>query len=334
MAGVSTPAMAAAVSNAGGLGGLGLGASKAEAARNQIRQTRALTAKPFAVNVFCHARAARNLEIERHWLAEFNPAFSRLGAKTPENLSEIYAPFQESAEMLEMLLEERPALISFHFGLPPEDQINQLKFHGILLLATATNPAEAARIAEAGLDAIIAQGWEAGGHRGCFDEKATDARMSTAALTRHIVEALPLPCIAAGGIMDGQDIRAALDLGAAAVQMGTAFIACNESAASDEWRAELADPQAQTEMIAAISGRPARALRNALTGLGQSAAAQSEVPAYPVAYDAAKQLSAAAKRAGAAGFGVHWAGTGHAQARTESASAIMLQLAEELAAAD
>lgn len=189
MAGVSTPALAAAVSNAGGLGSLGVGATHAEGARKMIRETRALTGKPFNVNVFCHRPANADAGLERAWLDWLAPEFRKYGAEPPESLSEIYTSFVVDRAMQQMLVEEAPAVVSFHFGLPSADVIAALKRAGITLLASATNLDEAAKIEAAGVDAIVAQGIEAGGHRGLFDPDGADDRLGTFALTRLLVGA-------------------------------------------------------------------------------------------------------------------------------------------------
>ena len=333
MAGVSTPEMAAAVTNAGGLGALGLGAVGVAGARAQIRQTRALTGGAFAVNLFCHAPAVRDAARERAWLARLAPEFHRFAAEPPGDLSEIYQSFQTDRAMFEMLLEECPPVVSFHFGLPERQKVEALQARGIVLLASATDPAEARAVAALGFDAVIAQGWEAGGHRGCFDPAAQDQQLGVLPLVRLIRRAVDLPCIAAGGIMDGAGIAAALALGATAAQLGTAFVACPESAADDAYRTALAEAGARgTEMTRAISGRPARGLGNAFVAWGRSVPAEA-VPAYPVCYDAGKALNAAAKALGAGGYGAQWAGQGAALARAMPAADLVVTLSHELAAA-
>jgi nitronate monooxygenase len=199
-----------------------------------------------------------------------------------------------------------------------------------VLLATATNLDEGKAIVAAGIDGVVAQGYEAGGHRGVFDPRAQDDRLGTLALTRLLVRTLDVPVIAAGGIMDGAGVAAALVLGAAAAQLGTAFIACPESSADAGYRATLLGPPAQhTVMTAAISGRPARCLANRFTALGTEIEPE-EVPDYPIAYDAAKALHAAAKTAGEFGYGAQWAGQGATLARTVPAAELIVQLRSEL----
>ncbi|HEX4412769.1 MAG TPA: nitronate monooxygenase, partial [Lacipirellulaceae bacterium] len=197
MAAISTPEMAAAVSNAGGLGSIGVGNLDAKAARELILATRAKTDRPFNVNLFCHQPAVRSAAAEAAWTRRLAPLFAKYDAQAPAELHEIYKSFVEDREMAEMLVAERPAVVSFHFGLPDEATLRALQGQGIVLLASATNVAEAKAIHEAGIDAIVAQGYEAGGHRGNFDPLATDERLSMATLTRLIALSVPTPVIAA-----------------------------------------------------------------------------------------------------------------------------------------
>lgn len=330
MAGVSTPALAAAVSNAGGLGSLGLGASSVEQARRLIGETRALTTRPFNVNLFCHAPAARDTVRERAWLQHLEPLFAEFGAQAPGTINEIYKSFVVQPDMLDMLIDERPAIVSFHFGLPPKEWINELRRAGIYTLATATHLHEAQLIAEAQVDAIVAQGIEAGGHRGIFDTDALDLQLSTTVLVRELVTATPLPVIASGGIMNGQGIRAALDLGAAAAQLGTAFVLCPESSANAGYRKALqSERAAMTRLTRTLSGRPARGIVNRFITFCE--APSSPLPAsYPVAYDAAKQLMAIAARQGSDEFSAFWAGQGAPHARALPAEELIAVLVKEL----
>ncbi|KWA22155.1 NAD(P)H-dependent flavin oxidoreductase [Burkholderia territorii] len=333
MAGVSTPALAAAVSNAGGLGSLGVGATNADGARKMIRDTRALTDRPFNINLFCHQPARADAAVEREWLDWLPPAFREQGATPPASLSEIYTSFVVDDAMLAMLVEEKPAVVSFHFGLPSDDAIAVLKRAGVTLFASATNLDEARQIAAAGIDALVAQGIEAGGHRGVFDPAAHDDRLGTFALTRLLVRECVLPVIAAGGIMDGDGIAAALALGAQAAQLGTAFVACPETSIDDGYRrALLGDGARRTTLTTAISGRIARGIANRLTALGDDPRAPA-TPAYPIAYDAGKALHAAAKANGEFGYGAQWAGQAAPLARSLPAAELFATLERETRAA-
>ncbi len=333
MAGTSSPALAAEVCEAGGLGALGLGATPAEAAARALAETRARTNRPFHVNLFCHEPAAPDPERDARWLERLAPLFARFEAEPPARLNEIYQSFKTDDAMLSMLLEARPAVVSFHFGLPSADRIAALKGAGIRLMASATQPHEAEAVVAAGLDAVIAQGWEAGGHRGIFDPAGPDSRLTTSDLLRLLAKTSPVPVIAAGGIMDGAGIAAALRLGAGAAQLGTAYVGCPESLADAGHRRALREAADRpTLLTAAISGRPARCLSNAFTAFGAEIR-PDEIAAYPYAYDAGKALNAAAKAKGESGYGPHWAGRGAPLARELGARELTLKLAEELAAA-
>lgn len=332
MAGVSTPALAAAVSNAGGLGSIGVGATDAAGAKSTITELRSRTARAFNVNLFVHAAPRSDPGREAAWLDWLAPVFARYDAQPPATLRTIYRSFADDADMLAMLLEEAPPVVSFHFGLPAADIITAMRARGIRLIATATSVAEARAVAAVGLDAVVAQGIEAGGHRGVFDPAAPDDALGTFALTRILVRETRLPVIAAGGIMDGAGIAAALDLGAVAAQLGTAFIPCPESAADAGYRAALAGPAADhTILTSLISGRPARALANRFTALAADTG-DRRPPDYPIAYDAGKALHAAAMAKGEYGFGAHWAGQGAPLARALPAAELVECLAAELRA--
>ncbi len=333
MAGVSTPELAAAVSNAGGLGSLGVGATDAAGARALVDATRRLTPCSFNVNLFVHATAVADADRERAWLVAMSAEFARYGAEPPTSLRTIYRSFLDDDDMLAMLVELAPPVVSFHFGLPAADRIAALRSAGCMLISTATSLVEAEAARKAGIDAVVAQGFEAGGHRGAFDPAARDDCLATMALTRLLVVRSGLPVIAAGGIMDGQGIAAALALGAVAAQLGTAFVACPESGADTAYRKALAGSGAMhTTMTRAISGRPARCLNNRFTAWGFGVA-ELPCPDYPIAYDAGKALHAAAKATGENGFGAHWAGQGAPLARALPAAQLVQILATELARA-
>lgn len=309
MAGVSTPAMAAAASNAGALGSVALGASNATQAAEILEQTRKLTTRPFSANFFCHTPAQLDATKDAAWIKHLQPFLDEFGANISLPLKEIYQSFTSDTEMQNLLLQQPPAVISFHFGLPAPALISKFKNLGVTLIATATNMEEARKIEAAGLDAIVAQGIEAGGHRGSFDG-IEDAEIGTFALVRLLASHSKLPIIAAGGIMDGQGIAAAMQLGAQAVQLGTAFLLTSESNANDSYRALLKSERASTTRItAAISGRRARGIVNRFIREIDTATAPP-VPAYPAAYDAAKQLHTQASAHGNHEFSAYWAGQG------------------------
>jgi nitronate monooxygenase len=333
MAGVATPELAAAVSNAGALGSIGVGVLNAEDARAMVAETRARTARAFNVNLFVHAGAIPDLARDAAWLRWLAPVFAELGAEPPAMLRLPFSSFADDPAMLVMLLDLAPPVVSFHFGLPSADAIVALRARGIVLMATATSVEEARAIEAAGVDVVVAQGIEAGGHRGVFDPASLDDALGTFALVRLLAKKTNLPVVAAGGIMDGAGIAAALDLGAVAAQLGTAFIACPESAADDAYRTALAGPAAyHTTLTSLISGRPARALANRFTALAASIG-DRRPPDYPIAYDAGRSLHAAARAKGEHGFGAHWAGQGAPLARSIPAQELVNALKLEVEAA-
>lgn len=328
MAGTSTPELAAAVSNAGGMGSLGLGNLSVEAARAQIRQLQALTDNAFNINFFCHQPEPADATRDQAWLQRLTPWFSLFNAQPPAQLEAGYDSFTDNRAMLDMLLEERPPVVSFHFGVPDAEAIAALHAAGILLMGCATSLAEAQLIEAAGLDAVIAQGYEAGGHRGLFDPQH-DPALGLLALLDQLQGALSLPVIAAGGLMDGKDMAAALARGACAAQLGTAFISCPESAAPAAYRAQLLSERAEhTRVTAIFSGRPARGIVNrSHREIGPHAA---ELAGYPQAYSAAKALHAAAAAQDCHEFAPYWAGTGAHRSRALPAAQLVATLMHEL----
>ncbi|PVZ20504.1 MULTISPECIES: nitronate monooxygenase family protein [unclassified Pseudomonas] len=327
MVGVSTPALAAAVSEAGALGSLGLGGSSVEQARGLIAQTRALTALPFNVNLFCHAPNGIDAARDAAWIAHWAPHFERLGAPVPARLNPLYQSFLTNEPMLEMLLAEQPAVVSFHFGVPPTGWIKALKARGIVTLGCATTLAEARAVEQGGIDAVVAQGIEAGGHRGVFDP-AQDDQLGLQTLLRQLAGEVRAPVIAAGGIMDAAGIQAALAAGASAVQMGTAFLLCPEASTSAAHRAALGSPQAyHTRITTCVSGRPARGLPNALY-LEQQADPYPQPAPFPLAYDLSKQLNALASPSTA--YAAQWAGQGAPLAQALPARALIQRWAAAL----
>lgn len=310
MAGVSTPALAAAIANAGGLGSIALGACSLERARDEWDRARALTDGPLNLNVFAHAPPARDAERERQWMARLEPLFRELGAEPSVPLSSPYPTILEDDARFELLLSLRPRAISFHFGLPRPDQLDALHRENIVSMASVTNVNEARALEEAGVQICIAQGSDAGGHRSVFDPDALDKELRLSALLPRLHDAIKIPIIAAGGIMSGSRIRELLALGAAGVQLGTALLLTPEAATPPHYRARLKSRDAnETRLLRSISGRPARGMPNRITALVEGSRAD-EIPPYPIAYDATKLLQAAASARGALGFTAEWAGEG------------------------
>lgn len=327
MAGVSTPTLAAEVSNQGGLGSLGLGAASVESARQQILETQTLTDQPFQLNFFCHESVTPNETQNQIWIDHLKPLFEKYDATPPEKLDCIYPSFTDHDDFLNLVLETQPKAVSFHFGIPKAHQIQSLKNAGIITMVSATNLAEALAIEAAGIDFIIAQGIEAGGHRGIFNQNI-DSGIKTADLVRLLTSHCQCPIIATGGIMNGFQAQYFLSLGAAAVQMGTAFVQCKSSSANAAYRKALFDHPI-TQITSSISGRPARGILNdwmKLVDLPE----RVDVAPYPYAYDLGKQLNAAAVKAKNTEFGAFWAGSNVCQIREIEAQDLMNQLVLEM----
>ena len=327
MAGVSTPQLAAEVSEQNALGSLGLGASNVETARQQILETQALTPKPFQINFFCHDNIESNISANQNWIDYLTPQFAKFGAKPPQELKCIYPSFKDNDDFLNLCLETQPKAVSFHFGIPHEYQIQKLKDAGIITMVSATNLVEAQAIEAAGIDIIIAQGVEAGGHRRIFNQNI-DAAIKTSDLVQLIKKHCSLPIVAAGGIMNGQQAKMMMTLGADAVQLGTAFVQCKSSNANAAYRKSLFD-QPLTQITATISGRPARGLINHWHTQIDLPDRMEHAP-YPYAYDLAKQLNALAVQQGDVGYGAFWAGSNVAQIRQLEAQDLINQLVLEI----
>jgi nitronate monooxygenase len=300
MGGESTTAMAIAVGKAGGLGGLGCSYMSNAEVSASVEQIRKGTRAPFNLNFFAHPPPEENPRVfasTRDRVAKF---YRELGiGDLPEKLHAPCEPFGEAR--LELLLELRPRVVSFHFGLPKIEMVRALQDAGCLVLCSATSVAEARRLAAAGIDAIIAQGWEAGGHRGTFDVCYEDFGVGNMALIPQVADAVDVPVIAAGGIADGRGIAAALVLGASAVQLGSAFLSCPEANISDANRAALAQASDDsTRLTRAFSGRSARAMNNRY--IAEMAQERDRLPDYPTMYGFSDPLKEAADKQGKEGF--------------------------------
>lgn len=327
MAGVSTPALAAEFSNHGGLGSLGLGANTPAAAHEQILQTQQLTDAAFQVNFFCHSSVVADPTAHQIWIDALRPKFEKFSAAVPTELNCIYPSFLDNDDYLAVVLETRPQAVSFHFGIPYPAQIQALKAAGIITMVTATNLPEATLIEQAGIDVIIAQGIEAGGHRGIFNPEI-ESGLHTTDLVQLILQHCYIPVVAAGGIMNGQQARKMLNIGAAAVQMGTAFVQCKSSNANTAYRQALFQ-QPLTQITSSISGRPARGLMQHWQ-VEIDTPNRAQVAAYPYAYDLAKQLNAIAIQHGDVGYGAFWAGSQVAQIRDLDTADLINQLILEM----
>jgi len=300
MAGSTTPALAAAVSNAGGLGSLGCGSMSLDDLGDTVAALRAATNRPFNLNFFAHSAPAFDARIDAATRDRLRPFYSELGlAEPPPRDRAPTGPFDDDA--LSAVLAIRPAIVSFHFGLPAPEAVRALRDAGCRVLSSATSVAEARRLDAAGVDAIIAQGWEAGGHRGAFEASADDVGVGTMALVPQVVDAVGVPVIAAGGIADGRGIAAAFALGASGVQMGTAFLSCPEASVSDMHRAALRQARDDdTRLSLAFSGRPARAKNNRY--IEAMSRTRDRLPDFPLMYELNEPLRQASVAAGTEDF--------------------------------
>lgn len=327
--GPTTPELVAAVSNAGGLGSLGAAYLSPEKLREQVAEIRRLTDAPFGVNLFVPAPFEADPEEIRRANALLGPYREELGIEAPEEFSS----FEESFEdQLAVVLEERVPVFSFTFGVPDRTHLRALRDAGITTVGTATTVREGSRLQRDGVDAVVAQGSEAGGHRGTFLGDPADALIGTVALVPQMVDALSVPVIASGGIMDGRGLAAALVLGAEAAQMGTAFLACAESGAHPEFkRAVLEAAEDGTAITRAFSGRAARGLKNRfLTELGEH---EGELAPFPVQNTLTRDVRAAAQSQDRPEFMSLWAGQAARLARPAAAAEIVQSVAEGAEAA-
>lgn len=282
MMGSCTPALASAVANAGGLGSLGCGEKPAETIREEVEDLRRRTNRSFNLNFFIISGGGTDPAVLDRTRERLRPWYDDLGlGEPPEALPEPSSGFDEAR--LETVLALKPKVASFHFGHPDRHCVEALKSAGVTLISTATTVAEARALEAAGMDAIIAQGWEAGGHRGSHVPTAPMDGVGTLALVPQIVDAVAVPVIAAGGIGDGRGIAAALALGAAGVQMGTAFLSCPEAATDTARRERLRRATDRDTIVTdAVSGRAARAMRSRYTE--EMERNREALPAFPQMY--------------------------------------------------
>jgi len=325
MAGVQGSALAVAVSNAGGLGSLPCALLEVDAMRAELSAIRARTTKPFNVNFFCHAPADPDPEREAAWRAALAPYFAEYGidaASIP--LGPKRSPF--NAEAADALADFKPAVVSFHFGLPAADLLARVRSWGAKVLSSATTVDEARWLEARGVDAIIAQGSEAGGHRGMFLSDDVATQIGTLALVPQIARAVKVPVIAAGGIADAGGVAAARALGADGVQVGTAYLLAPEASTSAVHRAVLKTDAARvTALTNVFTGRPARAVVNRL--VRELGPMNRAAPAFPLPASAIATLRAAAESKDNADFSPLWAGQNTSGCREAPAATITRDLA-------
>lgn len=320
MAGAQGSALANAVAKAGALGSL----PAAMLSHDELRAELASLAAPFNVNFFCHTPPTPDAQREMAWREALAPYFAEFGID-PETIGADPGRQPFSHDVADIVEPFRPAVVSFHFGLPSRDLLDRVRGWGATILSSATTIDEARWLEAHGVDAIIAQGLEAGGHRGMFLSRDLDTQCGTMALVPQIVRAVKVPVIAAGGIADARGIRAALDLGASAVQIGTAYLLCTEATTRRVHRAELASDRAHITAITNLfSGRPARGIVNRLMReLGPMSAL---APEFPLAASALAPLRAKAESLGSPDFSPLWAGQNTTGCEEISATALTEKL--------
>ena len=325
MAGVQASAMAVAVSNAGGLGSLPCAMLTLDVMKRELAAIRTQTDKPFNVNFFCHVPPTPNEEHEARWRDALMPYFSEFGidaATIPVGPGRL--PF--TAEAADALAEFRPPIVSFHFGLPSAELLARVRSWGAKIISSATTLDEARWLEAHGVDAIIAQGLEAGGHRGIFLSNDLTTQVGTFALLPQIVRAVNVPVIAAGGIADAKGVQAALSLGAVAVQVGTAYLLCPEATTSAAHRAALKSEAARhTALTNLFTGRPARGIVNRL--MRELGAISAAAPEFPLATAAISPLRAAAEKIGSGDFSPLWSGQNASGCKEISAADLTRELA-------
>jgi nitronate monooxygenase len=306
MAGVQGSALAAAVSNAGGLGSLPCAMLGPDAMREELAALKAQTANPFNVNFFCHAQPAFDAAREAAWRALLAPYYKEFGIDADAIPAGPERP-SFSSEAADMLEEFRPAVVSFHFGLPAADLLARVRAWGSKIFSSATTVEEARWLEARGVDAIVAQGFEAGGHRGMFLSEDLTTQVGTFALLPQIVREVKLPVIAAGGIADARGIAAAVALGAAGVQIGTAYLLCPEAKTSAVHRAALkSDGARHTALTNVFTGRPGRGIVNRI--VRERGPMSPAAPKFPLATTAIAPLRARAESLGSGDFSPLWSG--------------------------
>jgi nitronate monooxygenase len=328
MAGVQVSALAIAVCKAGGLGSLPCAMLSLEQARTELQKIVAATSAPYNVNFFCHAPPAPDAAREAAWRAALGPYYAEYGID-PDSLpaGPGRAPF--TAEAVALLAEFKPRVVSFHFGLPAPELVSKVKALGAKILASATTVDEARWLEAHGADAVIAQGTEAGGHRGIFLSEDLTTQVGTFALVPQVARAVKVPVIAAGGIADASGVAAALALGAAGVQVGTAYLLCPEATTSAVHRAALKSEAARhTALTNVFTGRPARGIVNRV--IRELGAINPAAPAFPLGTTAITPLRQKAEAKGSGDFSPLWSGANASGCREIPAGELTRALAAGL----
>lgn len=323
MAGAQDAQMAIAVSEAGGLGSLASATLSLAQLEAQLQQINDATNKPYNVNFFCHSEPVRDEAKERAWLAALAPSFAQLGLNVDDiELTATRQPF--NAAMAETLAAFKPPVVSFHFGLPDAALVEYVKSWGALVLSSATTVEEGLWLQAHGADAVIAQGLEAGGHRGHFLSDDLSLQSGTFALVPQLAALLDIPVIAAGGVTGRHAVRAALALGASGVQAGTAYLLAHESLISPLHRQALQGGNVKpTALTPAFTGRPARGISNAFL---RQQIGRTDTPAFPLPASVTAALRQAAEAQGSAEFTPLWSGQSNYNLLQQSAADITVYL--------
>ena len=324
MAGSALSDMVVAVSQAGGLGSLACALLSEEHARKELETIRRGTSLPINANFFCHRPPREDRARELNWRRRLDAYYTQLQADNNTSIPQSRAPFDEN--MCDLVMEFHPEVVSFHFGLPDKNHLLRIKSAGAKILSSATTVDEARWLEDQGCDAIIAQGFEAGGHRGMFLTEDVSTQVGTMALVPQVVDAVKVPVIAAGGIADARGILAAFALGAAAVQIGTAYLHCPEAQISPLYRQALKGTRDnQTAITNVFTGRPARAIVNRfMREVGPMSDAATE---FPLAAATLAPLRAKSEMAGSADFSPFWSGQAARLGRELPAAELTKQLA-------
>ena len=328
MAGVQDSALAIAVSNAGGLGSLPCAMLTPEKLRAELTLIKSQTGNPFNVNFFCHRQPQANIEREQKWLNILEPYFEEFALSSAELTKGAgREPFNE--ETAEILAEFKPSIVSFHFGLPSSSLLSRVREWDTTILASATTIEEAEWLEAHGADAVIAQGIEAGGHRGMFLSDDLTTQVETFLLLKQILDRVNLPVIAAGGISTAKDVADAISMGASAVQLGTAYLLCPETKTSQIHRAALKSEAAKETVLTNIfSGRPARGIVNRL--IREIGPVNADTPEFPLAAAAVTSLRKKAEAMGSGDFSPLWCGQNAGGCREIPAAELTKLLAAEL----
>jgi nitronate monooxygenase len=327
MAGSALSEMAIAVCQAGGLGSLPCALLSVEQVRRELETIRRKTSRPINVNFFCHQPPAHDPAREMRWRQRLDTYYVQLGLVDDSSIpSSNRAPFDD--KMCDLLVEFHPEVVSFHFGLPNKTLLDRVRSAGAKIISSATSVDEARWLDDQGCDAIVAQGYEAGGHRGMFLMQDISTQVGTMALVPQVVDAVKVPVIAAGGIADARGIAAAFALGASAVQIGTAYLLCPESQITPIYRQALKEAKdSETAVTNVFTGRPARGIVNRLM---REVGPMSDVaPEFPLAAAALAPLRSKSEKAGSADFTPLWSGQAAHLNRELSSAELTKQLATE-----